>query len=195
MIVCGKTVLASTVISHLRSTEDFVNNLSLFYFFELTGPTTDLREFVFSLIAQQCSSSEASRQLLNELMSKTTASKLTVDFLTRCFVEVALSVKKQFLVIDSFENCDWSEALLEWIYALAPVKAAKTNLFITSRRRSEYYHLRAWIDRVDCLYLRPDLVQDDINIYVRSALSNYVDRATNDLERFGSLLMEHANGM
>jgi hypothetical protein len=200
---CGKTVLCSTIIEHLRQYED-PSRVVLYFFFDFNDTKKQsLNELARSITTQLYSRCEYTRKDLDTLFSSCEYGRRqpTTESLFAAFQQMMNNVKKIHIVIDALDECETRADVLLWMEELSGSRYPKFYLLITSREEEEIKsELNRWLHQDNFVSIQPNLVSSDICAYVRKRL-----REDRGLERWRSEplvqdeieieLMKKADGM
>ncbi|ODM15197.1 hypothetical protein SI65_09436 [Aspergillus cristatus] len=204
----GKTVLSSTIIEDLlRHTTTGDNKDSYpavlqFFFDSNNRDKQSLDSLVRSLVSQLYTQVERSAEFLESLFSKCAHRQPATETLLTTLEAMMHNAPDVYLVIDSLSECETRKGLLEWLKSLAGPEYMNVHLLFTSRNEGAIEaHIAEWLTEEDKVYLKKDLVNIDIQTYIRGVLlhSNGEFRrwssAPTILEEIETKLMEKANGM
>jgi hypothetical protein len=203
-ISCGKTVLCSTIIEHLRQNKEDSSHLVLDFFFDFKDKAKQsLDKLVRSLIAQLYSGCEHSRKELDTLFSSCEDGRRqpTSESLFITFQHMMNHAEKIQIVIDALDECKTRKDLLSWMEKLSGSGYTKLYLLATSRKEEDIEsELRRWLHQGNFISIQQDPVNSDIRAYVRKRL-----REDHRFERWYSVssvqdemetgLMKKAGGM
>jgi hypothetical protein len=172
---CGKTVLCSTIIEHLRQNkEEGSSHVVLDFFFDINHiEKQSLDKLVRSLIAQLYSGCEKSRKELDKLFSsfEDGCQQPTLESLLATFQQMMNHVEKIQVVIDALDECKTRKDLLLWMEKLAGSGHTKLYLLATSREEEEIKsELKRWLHQDNFVSIQRDPVNHDIRAYVRRRL-------------------------
>jgi Cdc6-like AAA superfamily ATPase len=207
---CGKTILSSTIIKHLKDTHPDQDQLLLYFYFDFTdaGKQT-LNNVLRSLISQLYLTCKDTQKLLDSLFSSCDNGRrqLTCELLCDVFLQMINQAQEIYIVLDALDECrtrkgPLSEGLLAWIRSLQDFEQRNIHLLVTSRPEHDIEQVLrevAQSDR-DIVPLQSDLIEDDIRSYVYTRV-----RTGDGLKRWRSrpdvldeiqrVLMEKAQGM
>ncbi|KAI1330207.1 hypothetical protein F5Y16DRAFT_415646 [Xylariaceae sp. FL0255] len=171
---CGKTVLSSTVIEDLSRNQTAPN--LLYFYFDFTDDKKQSTDMMLrSLISQMHDSCENVRCHVDSLYSAHNKGKTepSSESLRRVFQEMVHKAGEAWIVLDALDECpqrnEYSEgALLSWISHLHEL-GTNIHLLVTSRLEQDIEAaLKRWAQDRDVIPLQSDLVQRDINAYIRN---------------------------
>jgi len=206
---CGKSVLSSTVIEHLRQHQD-ASQIVLYFFFDFTDSNKQVTDkLIRSLLSQLYSGCEKSRDELDELFKshKKGLEQPETARLSQTFQHIIRHVEKIQIVIDALDECRDRKELLPWMDKL--LKSGHTGLFLlfTSRKEGDIESgLKLWLKEEHIVSIQQDLVDSDIRLYVQEKLysnkelypDNEFHRWDNQpsvLEEIETEIMKKAGGM
>ncbi|KAI0552688.1 hypothetical protein F4679DRAFT_571458 [Xylaria curta] len=181
---CGKTILSSTIIEDLSSGDD-------------TGKQR-LETMLRSLIGQLYDKIQSARDHLDSLYSSCNREmrQLNLESLEAAFMNMVEEVKAC-----STRTEYPTGGLLSWIQSLQKSQA-NTHLIITSRPEQDIEaSIKAWARDQDIIPIQNDLVQEDIDAYVRARVREHGTLSKRWCSRsdiqclIESALKENPNGM
>lgn len=198
---CGKTVLSSRIVEHLRASEKVGKPLIYFYFDVQDTRKQTLDHLLRSLINQLFLAHQASWHGIESLYEtcKGGSTQPTTSQLREC-------LKKMFehqsitIVLDALDECSTRDELLTWIRDVCHLKV--TQLVVTSRTEHDISAVITQLIPHDAmLEIKGTLLEEDIRTFVRFSI--YQD--LNGLQRWRSnpsiqqdieqRLMEKSKGM
>ncbi|KAK1450831.1 hypothetical protein CMEL01_16782 [Colletotrichum melonis] len=168
---CGKTVLSTKVLDHLKEMDDYVT-LEFFFDFNDTGkqkPDDMCRSLVFQLYTKQ-----VARKVLDDLMASHDYGQKqpTTQALFRCLWTMIQVSGKLYIVLDALDECDKRKELLEWMrdFISCP-DLAHVQLIVTGRPEEEFKaDVARWIGETNCIPLDKASVSADIWSYIGARL-------------------------
>jgi Cdc6-like AAA superfamily ATPase len=196
----GKTILCSTVIEHVlemsRSSPDF--HCAYFYFdFQSKWNVDDMLR---SVVAQLCRSiGEVPRQLHQLYQECQRGQPPFTSSLIEILLLLANASTQMFLILDALDECGVESERVDLLQALEGlIKDSKVlSLFVTSRKERDIERsLEPVFDGI--IGLEENVIQSDIDLYVRSMLNNDVDFQIWDEETKAEIertLVKGADGM
>jgi len=196
----GKTILCSTVVEHVlekkRSSPPF--HCAYFYFdFQSKWNVDDMLR---SAVAQLCRSIGELPLRLRQLYQECRHGQQPfTSSLIEILLLLANSSAQTFLIIDALDECGAESERVDLLEALEGfIKDSKVlSLFVTSRKEKDIKRsLEPLFDEI--IGLEENVIQSDIDQYVRSMLDNDVDLQLWDEETKSLIqrtLVEDADGM
>lgn len=180
---CGKTVLSSTIIDHLRQeAADSGNSYILLYFyFDFTDiRKQSLEDAIRSLISQLFYKRPQSQKHLDRLWSTCEDGRQQPhnEALLNTFEKMLQDSEEIWLVLDALDECKIRDGpplpgLLGWLENLHFYQQ-NVRLLVTSRPEAD---IRMAIDnfvKVDCkLYLESSLIADDIYKFINNRVTSH----------------------
>jgi Cdc6-like AAA superfamily ATPase len=204
---CGKTILSSTIIEHLKS---FPTQPLIYFYFDFTDlEKQTLSGVVRSLISQLYHTCKSAQEPLDALFSslKNKNTQPSCESLCKALQKMIERAEAVWIVLDAIDECverkgGPTEGLLWWIRDL--VKREKSNVccLVTSRPEQDIQKELSNLagNEGGVLHIQSDLIKNDICEYVR-----FMVREGNGLERWRlrpdvqgmieTSLMQKANGM
>jgi hypothetical protein len=174
---CGKTILSSTILQELlKHCQGNPSAVTLYFYFDfndaqkqdpelmlrtlitqLPRPSTNGFEHLSALFS---SCGEGQRQpLLLELMT-------VIEHMIQDFSQV-------YIVLDALDECTQRSELMNVLEIMASWKLQNSHVLMTSRRERDITSsLDRYIDAKDTVCLQSDVVDNDIQQYVRHRLSD-----------------------
>lgn len=200
---CGKTVLSSTIIEHLRQNRKDSSHIVLDFFFDFSDARKQsVDQLIRSLVAQLYSRHEHSRKELNILLSKCGGRQQpTTESLFATLQGMMRSAKKVQIVIDALDECQTRKDLLSWLQKLASSGDRNIYLLATSQREQELESgLASRGSENSFIPIQQDPVDSDICACVHGVLrgENEFQRWRKQpkvLEEIETGLMKKAHGM
>lgn len=201
---CGKTVLSSTIIDHLRHNQEGSSTLVLDFFFDFSDTRKQsVDQLVRSLVAQLYCRCKDSREELDALFTdcKEGHRQPTTDSLCATLEKMMQHVKTIQIVVDALDECQTRKDLLPWMRELATSEYRNIYLVATSRREDKIEsELKSWLSEENFIPIQKGPVDADIGAYIHGTL-----RADNEFRRWRSKpavleeieteLMKKAGGM
>jgi len=170
---CGKTVLASTILDHLRSalTESCI---CLDFFFDFRDEKKQhLDNLLRSLASQLYLHCAESQQELDGLFASCESGQKqpTTGLLSKTVHLMMQRPQKLQIVLDALDECTTRSELLRWMKTLSGSELKNTYLIATSRREEELEsRLSDWINKGNMIPMDKSLVNKDIRSYTRARL-------------------------
>jgi NACHT domain len=201
---CGKTVLCSTIIEHLRQNQEDCSPVVLDFFFDFNDTDKQSQDkLVRSLVTQLYSRCENSREELNKLYSSHEDGRRQplLGSLLETFQHMTKYTGKIQIVIDALDECKTRDQLLPWMRELSSSGNERIYLIVASRVEEDIkLELERWSRQDNFVSIQQNVVSHDIRTYVRNQL-----RKDSRFERWRSdqsvqnmietKLMEKAGGM
>ncbi|OCK96816.1 uncharacterized protein K441DRAFT_656827 [Cenococcum geophilum 1.58] len=204
---CGKTILSSTIIEHLKRSLPRQPLLYFYFDFNDTGKQT-LDRMVRSLISQLYCKYKDTWKQLDSLFSSCGdgCRQPSCESLCGVLLQIIEQVKEVWVVLDALDECYTRkgppiEGLLSWIRNLLNLEQRNIHLLVTSRPEQDIkLGLSDLAHNEDVVPIQGDLISDDIRAYIHTRV-----REGDDLKRWRpypdvqdeieTQLMQKANGM
>jgi hypothetical protein len=171
---CGKTILSSIIINHLRSNQIDATFPTLMFFFDFTDASKQsVASLVRSLTAQLYRLFQPCQDELNSLYSicGNGSSTASTDSLTETFLSMLHSASKVSIVIDALDECQTRQDLVRWIRDVCTSAPQKLYIIATSRRELQLESgIQSWASEDCFIPLEKASVDPDINHFVRARL-------------------------
>jgi Cdc6-like AAA superfamily ATPase len=199
---CGKTVLSSTIIEHLKQDET-CETLLYFYFDFNDKNKQSLDDLLRSLVEQIYQSQPLSRQLLEQLWAshdegRRQPSTSSLQSVLQVLLCGAGSIS---IVLDALDESKPTEELLAWMKTLVESTQIVCRLLVTARREENIESaLQCWTRAQHRIAIQQDEVNKDISAYVKDKVYNGDGlkrwRSRPDLQKEIEIqLMRKADGM
>ncbi|EUC45214.1 hypothetical protein COCMIDRAFT_36994 [Bipolaris oryzae ATCC 44560] len=174
---CGKTILISTILEDifLYCDKHLGYALAFFYFDFNDIQKQDAERMLRSVVVQLLEESAEIPLSLDALFSSHNNGKRPPAF--NSLLEVARDLIVQFpqvyIVLDALDECtQWSE-LMKMLETIASWKLPNLHLIMTSREEPDIKSaLTDLVDSQNSICIQSDLVDRDIQLYIRQRLSN-----------------------
>lgn len=192
----GKTVLASTIINHMKQRQPS-QDLLYFYFTFNDQRKQEVDEMLRSLLAQVIACRKTVPEQIKQLYNFSNQGRQQLDFASlRSTVLSVLQTSHGFLVLDAADECSQRTSLLEMINDIK-ADCRNVNVLVTSRREQDLEAtLRSASESTICI--EDDVVSGDIQLYVRNHLKSdqQLQRWSEDLKsEIEAALASGARGM
>ncbi|KAG8625122.1 hypothetical protein KVT40_006873 [Elsinoe batatas] len=177
---CGKTVLSSTIISHLRDSNVGHGNVLFFYFDFADSDKQTLEAAIRSLLIQLVADDSNRMEKLRSLRKDHADGQRQPPLARLCetFAKLIGNAGTTWIVLDALDECttrygDPSSGLLEWLNSIYS-NTKDLHLLVTSRpgndiRKSLLKWARSW----QVLALEGTGIDHDINAYVSTLLKEH----------------------
>ncbi len=194
---CGKTVLASIAVDHLRNAFKDENVAVVCVFCSHANPgnqkSTDLIASVLEQLVRSKGVTDGLRTLYQQHHKQHTP--LETKEVTKLLKSVIRDTAKVFIVIDALDECPKTlrESFLDELYKL---ENQLPHLMVTSRYPSSVGHISR-----DAIQLEIQALDTDLEIYVRSKiqqdrhLAHYVDQDSSLQKDIVEKFVNNAKGM
>ncbi|KAH0259788.1 purine and uridine phosphorylase, partial [Aureobasidium melanogenum] len=199
---CGKTVLSSTIIEHLKSNIKPDQPLLYFYFDFNDSNKQTLENMLLSLAVQLYQGQPETRHVLDHLWETHSngnqhPSKQSVSAV---LLEMFRELNNTSVVLDALDESSTRSALLDWLESIHKAGCSVRILVTARREESIESALQGWMQPENRIGIQGDDVDDDIRAYVGHTVRN-----SKDLDRWQSRpdvqveieseLVEKADGM
>jgi Cdc6-like AAA superfamily ATPase len=175
---CGKTILSSTIISHLE--ESSLTQPLLYFYFDFNDPGKQtLENLVRALVNQLYCKRKDTQGQLNSLFSScdTGRRQPSWESLNRIFLRMLDQVKEVWIVLDALDECITrkglpDEGLLSWLKELVYSEQRNVHLLVTSRPEQDIESVLSKLahDKEDIISIQSELINDDILSYVHTEI-------------------------
>ncbi|CEJ90686.1 hypothetical protein VHEMI06451 [[Torrubiella] hemipterigena] len=201
---CGKTILSSTVITHLQQNEHASKGL-LYFFFSFTDIEKQSSEnAVRSLIHQLYRKREESRAILDSVFRACDngGRQASQASLQEALYSMILQCGEVWIVLDALDECPArntpiAHGLLPWIREMQTLLPA-IHLLVTSRPEQDIRKsIETWAGINRSISLQSELIADDINAFIHAQVGRF-DRWQNHRRvqlKIENELTKRADGM
>lgn len=171
---CGKTILCSTVIEHVRDLSKQRDNFGFAYFYfdfndERKQTVDGFLSFVLMQLSWQIPSlPDGIRDLYDQNSNMSTRPKMSV--LVDTLFSLAVRFKKIYVVVDALDECQNRNALAALIARINGSWAKNIHILGTSRREHDL-EVAFQVDHSQSALIQSSLVDEDIALHVRSKLN------------------------
>ncbi|KAI0411065.1 hypothetical protein F5X98DRAFT_358030 [Xylaria grammica] len=178
---CGKTILASTIVEHLKRDSTCLRGLLYFYFRFNDTSKQNLDDALRSLVSQLYVKRDDVRNHLDGLFDscQEDGNQPDIKKLATTFKDMARHVGEIWIVLDALDECPvMNEAatrsvhqrkeLLSWLQDLWDLPI-NIHLLITSRPAQDIEEtIESWPHSVETISISNELVEADIHAYIRT---------------------------
>ncbi|THV73569.1 hypothetical protein D6D28_03175, partial [Aureobasidium pullulans] len=199
---CGKTVLSSTIIEHLKRDTSF--GVLLYFYFDFNDTSKQTLDNVLrSLIKQLYQQRPDARQPLDQSWNAhgEGSQRPSTSSLQSVLQAMLNMIDKVCIVLDALDESTPRCDILAWLQTLVTNKSAACQLLVTARREEDIESaLQTWTHPEDRIAIQQSDVDADIEAYVTHEVHHGEDlkrwQSRPDLQKEIELkLMEKANGM
>jgi hypothetical protein len=174
----GKTILSSTIIDYLHSTQIDTSFPILMFFFDFNDPNKQSYEsLIRSLIKQLYLVSKTSRDLLASLYYKYNEgnSAPSTESLSKTLQSIFSFGQKIYIIIDALDECRDREKLIRWMRDMCSSTCGNLHIIVTSRTEADIQSgINTWANEKDFISLQQTLVDPDIREFIRTILHDEV---------------------
>lgn len=164
---CGKTVLCSSAIENVQTSQSDSTLVLYFYFDFSNSRKTSPEEMIRSLIDQLYHQRASSRKPLDELWGRCRPRQPSSEELCSTFRKMLELVGGAYILLDALDECreELRPKLLLW---LEKIRELPINLLTTSRAEHDISSaLRGSRHQGQVVDIRSSLVTEDIRAYIR----------------------------
>ena len=171
---CGKTVLSSTIIEHLK--QELTSQPLLYFYFDFNdGNKQSLDDLLRSLVDQICQARPDSQQSLERSWAShgEGSQQPSTDSLQSLLKSMLRGVGRVTILLDALDESKPRDELLAWLKSLFESTQIVCRLLITARREVDIESaLQCWTHDEDRIPIQQDEVNKDISAYVKDKLRN-----------------------
>jgi hypothetical protein len=173
---CGKTILSSAVIEHVFQycSDNPATAIAYFYFdfndAQKQDPELMLRSLLCQLLERVTTTSESIETLASLCRNK--QQQPSQQALMTLMEHVIQEFAQVYIVIDALDECTQRSELMDLLKILLKSQPPNLHLLVTSRKERDIeLLLQPWLREEDAMYLQSDVVDKDIQQYIRQRLS------------------------
>ncbi len=190
---CGKSVLSSTVVENLlqHSSNDPCIVTAYFYLDFRDAQKQDPERMLRSLLCQLLQDPVTIPKGVDPLFSSCANGqhRPSIDVLLQIMEQMVQQFTQVYIVLDALDECAQRPELLDVLERLAGWQPHNLHLLMTSRKERDIESsLESYINTEDIVSLQREVVDKDIQRYVRQRLSN--DKALSKWEKDATMKKE-----
>lgn len=199
---CGKTVLSSTIIEHLKD-GTLSGQLLLYFYFDFSDTNKQTFENMLrSLVSQLYQERPKIRHHLDQIWRshKDSNQQLSKQSLKAVLLAMLSDVDNVSIVLDALDESTTRSEVTAWLKSVHELESI-CRILVTARREEDIeMAFRRWTQPQDRISIRESDIEGDIRAYVSHTVrsSNELDRWQNrpDVQdKMESMLVEKADGM
>ncbi|KAH7905986.1 hypothetical protein BJ138DRAFT_973771, partial [Hygrophoropsis aurantiaca] len=167
---CGKTVLCSSIVKDVISTQSEAGSAYAYFFFDGRNSREEFQQhhkFIRSLIKQLTSRLRSLPSSLKHIYG-TGVYQPSLPELEKTLEEVLDQLSDTFIIIDSLDECSERRNLLRWITNVCQWKTGKLHLLVTSRPEQDIVEKMKTLVHVS---MEAKDITEDIKSYVNSEIT------------------------
>jgi hypothetical protein len=172
---CGKTILSSTIIEHLKSVTTSEQVL-LYFYFDFNDPSKQtLEDMLRSLLNQVYEGHSKSREPLDQLWNSRKESNhlFSKKSLRDVLLAMLSKVNNVSIVLDALDESTTRSDLLAWLRAIIEDESFAGRILVTARREEDIESaLQRWTQPYERRSIQQDDVNDDMIAYVSHTVRN-----------------------
>ena len=174
---CGKTILSSTVLENIfQYCDQHPGYAAAYFYFDFNDvQKQDPERMVRSLVVQLSTQADDIPSSLDRLYSSHDDGKRppALEELLKVLCAVIQQYGQVYIVLDALDECNQRPELVEMLETVADWKIPNLHLVMTSRREKDIEScLEAFVNPKNIVCLQRDVVDKDIQQYVRQRLSD-----------------------
>jgi hypothetical protein len=174
---CGKTVLSSTILQDLlRHCDSNPEHIVIYFYFDFNNSEKQdvvrmLRSLVYQLSWQAAEVPASLRALFSSC--KDGKRQPPLDALLQAVRQIIQQLPQVYIMLDALDECTERTELMETLETIAGWKLLNMHLLVTSRRERDIESsLKGFVDLQNGICLQVEVVDKDIEQYVRQRLSD-----------------------
>lgn len=198
---CGKTILSSTIVEHLKN---LPNRPLLFFYFDFNDTEKgSLGGVVRSLIDQLYRMCKNAQEPLDAFLLTCSKENMqpSCESLCKVLLQMIERTKEVWIVLDALDECFERKGLLSWIRDLGHSEHPNVHFLLTSRPEQDIQSgLSGLVNEESKISIQSDLIGSDISAYIRAevregeGLKRWQSRPDIQ-EEIEERLIQKANGM
>jgi len=202
---CGKTILSSTILQNVfQHCDNNPGQAIMYFYFDFNDVQKQHAERMLrSLVCQLSRQSVEIPVSLDALCSSYEGGKRQslVDALLQVMHQMMQSLPQVYVMLDALDECAQRVELMEMLEIMAGWQLDNVHLIVTSRRERDIESsLEGLVDAQNRICLQSEVVDKDIQQYIRQRLSNDkgLSKWGNDIalrQEIEAVLMKGSNGM
>lgn len=173
---CGKTILSSTVITHLKQVIPQAQPILYFFFDFADSSKQDFDKMLRTLISQLDSQYAGASQHLDSLFDscKQGREQPSCDQLCKIFLDMLSQVKESWLILDALDECvTRRDGMLSWLADISKSSQVNIHLLATSRPEHDIHVAMRQIAPNDAIIdIKSSSIVDDIHCFVHETVRN-----------------------
>lgn len=170
---CGKTVLCSSVIEHVKAlcSRDSTNGYAYYYFDFNDERKQGLEGLLRSILAQLSGQKVKFPEEIQRLHDESTRHQQqpNLSSLIETFFFLIGRFRRVYLVIDALDECTEREDLLNFINEVANQKAGNASILVASRKEQDFVAGLEGITK-NSLCVQDAPTEDDIRLFIQKRL-------------------------
>lgn len=171
---CGKTVLSSTIIEHLKS-DIKQDQLLLYFYFDFNNSNKQtLENMLRSLMSQLYQAQPEARSLLDELWRSqgNGSDQLSKQSLSSTLLDMLRKVHNTSILLDALDESTTRGDVITWIKSALGL-GSSCRVLVTARREEDIETgFRRWTKNEDWLDIQEGDIDGDIREYVSHTVRN-----------------------
>ncbi|KAH7359929.1 hypothetical protein BKA66DRAFT_562105 [Pyrenochaeta sp. MPI-SDFR-AT-0127] len=174
---CGKTILSSAILQDvLQHCDESPGYVTAYFYFDFNDMEKQNAELMLrSLICQLARQAVDVPTSLDTLFSSHENGKRqpSLDALLQVACRTMQQLPQVYIMLDALDECAQRKELTEMIEAIVGWQLSNVHLIVTSRRERDIeISLKGFIDSQNSINLQSEVVDKDIQQYIRQRLSD-----------------------
>jgi hypothetical protein len=173
---CGKTILSSTILEDLLQPSDSGStNMVVYFYFDFNDVQKQNAEMMLRSLVVQLSDQavDVPANLAALCYSYAEKGQPSLDALLQVTRRTIQELSQVYIMLDALDECMQRAELMEILETIAGWKLKNVHLIMTSRRERDIEStLQTFIEPQDSICLQSEVVDKDIQQYVRQRLSD-----------------------
>jgi hypothetical protein len=173
---CGKTILSSTILEDiLHPSDNHPKHIVVYFYFDFNDVQKQNAEMMLRSLVVQLSDQavDVPANLAALCSSYAEKGQPSLDALLQITRQTIQELSQVYIMLDALDECTQRAELMEILEIIAGWKLKNVHLIMTSRRERDIEStLQAFIEPQDSICLQSEIVDKDIQQYVRQRLSD-----------------------
>ena len=192
----GKSVLAASLVDHLRATEDADTPILFFFFRHIILANRHPKSLMRDWLAQLLPHSIALQGALHPMVKAGKIDSISDNVLWDCVLKGLEDVPQAFCVADALDEMETtgSASFFQRLNRLATFSPAKVKLFMTSRPRQD---LQSCLSATSTIHisLEEEKVGREIEVFIKHRLSESTSLSEADQENLSKAVASRSRGL
>ncbi|KAI4727064.1 Pfs, NACHT and ankyrin domain protein [Aureobasidium sp. EXF-10728] len=172
---CGKTILSSTIIEHLKK-DTTSGQVLLYFYFSFNDPRKQsFEDMVRSLVSQLYFGQSDTQGPLDQLYDSLNAkgARSLEDSLSAVLLTMLSKVNNVSIVLDALDESVTRNEVLVWVRSVLEIDSSACRILVTARREEDIESaLRHWTRPEDMMDIGASDIDEDIKAYVSHTVHN-----------------------
>jgi hypothetical protein len=174
---CGKTILSSTILQNVyQYCANDPGKVVAYFYFDFNDPQKRLPELMvrslISQLSQQCIKVPTALEALSSSCDNGHRHP-SLDSLLEVLQQIIEDFPHSYVILDALDECTNRTELMDILERVAGWRVEKLHVLVTSRKERDIESsLECFVDQQNSVNVQNDLVDKDIQTYIRQRLSD-----------------------